>query len=84
MKVNAAYFLKLADRAANAAAALSRWAKAGFPVVSEGEFNTRIEICRQCPHWQDAAVIPTCAQCGCTAIKLEFATEKCPLGKWPA
>jgi hypothetical protein len=59
-------------------AAAAKWAAAGFPWVSRDEFKARLKLCRQCPHWR-RSLVPTCQQCGCTALKLWLATEECPL-----
>jgi hypothetical protein len=64
---------------------LSEWAAAGFKVVSQEQFDTRINECRICPHWDPDAMRGTgkCRKCGCsTQAKLRLATAKCPIGKW--
>ena len=68
------------------AAALARWAAAGFPVRSQAEV-ARIEvICRACEHYVEGR----CRHCGCRvntgriAItnKIKMASERCAVGRW--
>jgi len=61
------------------------WAKKGFKVVTEQQFNQRFDICKGCELWDKDALGGTgrCIQCGCsTQAKLRIATEKCPVEKW--
>lgn len=78
----------LVELAVNFTGALSRWAKAGFPVVERDLFEARLKVCRACPHWDEAARLGAgkCKHpgCGCTRAKLWISTEKCPAAKWPA
>lgn len=70
---------------ANLGKAMVRWAKAGFPMVTEEVLRERIAICEACPHikrWQEFG-IARCGLCGCATgkkinLKLQMATEKCP------
>lgn len=66
------------------AVASSRWADAGFPVVSEEEHAERVEICNSCPEWEAGARFGAgkCRVCGCTKLKRWLATERCPKEKW--
>ena len=65
------------------AGAIKGWVKAGAPKAPIAARKLRKEICLACEHWQ-AAPIPKCKVCGCTGLKRWMATERCPLGKWPA
>ena len=68
------------ELAANYAKSTARWVKAGRPVVSEDEFNRRLNICMSCEHvrLKPDGAMKKCAKCGCRRKKLEWATEKCP------
>ena len=78
--------MTLLDMARNFTKAVAGWAGAGFPMVSEKEFQKRAEICAACPHWNDAARhgMGSCDLCGCSRAKLFMATQRCPIGKWEA
>lgn len=77
-----------ADLASNFAGAMVRWVKAGLPVVTRPEYQARASVCDACPHWDRAARLGlgkcSAPGCGCTSLKRWLATEKCPLGRWPA
>lgn len=74
------------DLVTNFTGAVSKWAKAGFPVTSEEDYETRIKICQGCPNWKvnplKIDVLGTCKICGCTGFKPWLATENCPINKW--
>lgn len=76
----------VAEMVSNFAGALSRWVKAGAPIVPEEEFQRRLAVCRGCEHWIEAARLGlgkcNAPGCGCTKGKLWFQTETCPLKKW--
>lgn len=78
----------VAEMAINVARATCRWAATGFQVVDQPVFAARLETCRGCPKWDEAARggRGKCRHhtCGCTKLKLWLASEVCPLGKWPA
>ena len=61
-----------------------RWAKAGFTIADDEELASRKSTCTSCPYWKPKARLGMgkCLKCGCTSMKLKFATEKCPIGKW--
>ena len=68
----------------NAMGAARRFVNGGFALTPESEYAHRKEICSSCEYW-DSTVrmgMGKCLKCGCTSIKLRFATEKCPLHKW--
>lgn len=59
----------------------------GLPVrVPPDEVARRRGICEACDWWRAEAYAGSggCghAGCGCTALKLFFRTETCPVGKW--
>lgn len=64
------------------AAAMLRWTAKGFPVVSESAHFNRSVACSLCPSWD--AIGQRCLKCGCGDLKHWLATERCPLGNWPA
>jgi hypothetical protein len=67
------------------AESIVQWAKKGFKVVTEEEYNQRLDICKACPVWDGSALNGggRCRECGCaTQAKLKIATERCPLDKW--
>jgi len=55
----------------------------GEPIlVSRQTEVLREAACKQCPRRDPAA--NQCLECSCfLALKVQLATEKCPLGKWP-
>jgi hypothetical protein len=67
------------------AESIVQWAKKGFKVVNEEQFNERLNICRGCELWDSKALNGggRCRDCGCsTQAKLRIATERCPKDKW--
>jgi len=64
------------------AASMLRWTAAGFPIVSGSTFQARSAQCSICPRWD--ARQARCLECGCYSLKHWLATERCPLGNWPA
>jgi hypothetical protein len=64
------------------AVSIGQWAAAGFPVVSDSVILERSCHCWLCPQWDPFA--KRCLACGCYSLKHWLATEKCPLGHWPA
>jgi hypothetical protein len=76
----------LAQRAGRFAVALTRHAQDGFAPASPETIASRLAICQQCDQLQG----DVCQACGCNCNnggllnKLAWASEACPLGKWPA
>lgn len=68
----------------NVVTALGKWARAGFPVVSESVYRARIETCRSCAYWREGSRLGLgrCLQCGCSRLKHWLQTESCPIEKW--
>lgn len=61
-------------------AAIARWAFLGFPVTSEQLYYSRLAVCQKCDKWDTNS--QKCRVCGCRAVKLRMASERCPLLKW--
>jgi hypothetical protein len=77
----------------HAGTALLKWASAGFPIAPPGIRAARHAICIQCSYWKETARFGAgkCShpKCGCTKVKFQFATERCPdtppkWGAWSA
>jgi hypothetical protein len=67
------------------AESIVQWAKKGFKVVNEEQYNQRLNICRGCDLFDEKALGGNgrCRECGCaTQAKLRIATERCPIDKW--
>jgi len=77
-----------AELATNFAAAMHRWASSGFSTVSSELYAGRAAVCAGCDQWDASARFGlgkcNAPGCGCTRFKQWLATERCPLGKWPA
>jgi hypothetical protein len=82
---------RITVKAKNAAKATARILKAAVnrePIrVSADELKRRDEICNACAKWKPSGNLGmgecTHPQCGCTRLKRGFATETCPMRKWP-
>ncbi len=70
--------------AATAARAIGRFAASGFQKAPEEIRLARQALCHTCPDWdaEGYAGLGRCRKCGCSGIKLSWASEQCPLGKW--
>lgn len=70
------------DLLQNLAAAANRWRKAGCPVVDEKTLDLRKSTCAACRYWNPKKWfgLGQCTHpgCGCTRMKLLWATERCP------
>jgi hypothetical protein len=63
------------------------WARNGFGLTTDDQYNARFELCRQCDKWNALGYANTgeCTVCGCSTVaKLKLTTTKCPLDKWEA
>lgn len=73
---------------ANFATESRKWARSGFRMASKGELRRRQKICLPCKQWDSTRWGNTggCRMCGCTRMKLFWATTSCPLNppKWVA
>jgi len=74
----------LPQLAMTAAKALGRFAASGFRKAPEETRLSRQAVCHACPDWdaEGFAGMGRCRKCGCSGIKLSWASEQCPLGKW--
>jgi len=80
--------LSSAKLAANAVSAFWKWARDGFSLADPGMQQSRLDVCRQCPHYVDPPDTPLykavnagkiCALCGCDlAKKIPIASSSCP------
>jgi hypothetical protein len=79
--------LTLGAKARNLAAALTRWARARFPLADRWQRRRRRAACLACDAWRPTGNLGfgECSdpRCGCTKLKRWLATETCPRGKWP-
>jgi hypothetical protein len=77
----------LATQAGNALKAAGRVVAAavkGEPIrVPLPVYYDRLEVCRACEFNGERPAGVHCMKCGCGGMKLELATEKCPIDKWP-
>lgn len=73
----------IAELASNLAGATALWVLAGCPATPDRDLQARRVTCAACPDHQPE-LPQKCRLCGCTALKLELATERCPVGKWEA
>jgi len=66
--------------ATNFTGAMAVWAKSGFKMVDEQEFDRRLSICVVCEFWNPKGMmgLGTCKKCGCSRYKLKLATSVCP------
>jgi hypothetical protein len=51
-------------------------------MVGQEEFNRRVDICMGCEFNGARPHGVHCLKCGCGGMKLQLATEKCPIEKW--
>lgn len=67
--------------ASNFAEAMLRWGKAGFSLVPEKELTERLNICYDCPLYDEDS--NRCKECGCFVDKkARLSSESCPIDKW--
>jgi len=68
------------ELASNFAGAMAAWARAGYQVVDEAEYQRRHTVCQQCEHWRPAARLGLgkCEKCKCTRLKLWLSNSRCP------
>lgn len=72
--------LTMAGNAAKAAGRVLAAAAKGEPIkVPASVYHERLEICRPCEFNRDRPSGVKCSRCGCGGLKLELATEECPL-----
>lgn len=64
----------------NFAKDLSKFTKAGAPVVDRFRYEDRVSTCLSCEH---LIRNKRCGLCGCVVeVKAAWATAECPDGKW--
>ena len=70
--------------AKNLAKSAVNWAKSGFALASDEEYERRMNICEPCDFWKAQARmrLGKCLKCGCTSAKQKLASEKCPISRW--
>jgi hypothetical protein len=71
----------LLTRAANFGKAIVSHVAAGRPAADAATVEARWATCRACPMFDAAGVV--CRACGChLEIKIRWAEQCCPIGKW--
>lgn len=61
--------------------AIVEHAGAGFPATDHETVEGRWVICRSCEHFDAGRT--ACRVCGCQLqIKIDWAEQKCPIGRW--
>ena len=75
----------LVSKMANFAKATMNHVATGMHGVSNDDFEKRLDICKSCEFLDNLNKDnPSCVKCGCLLnIKLSWASEGCPVGKWP-
>lgn len=73
-----------AQRAVSFARAATDWLASGFKSVPHDVFESRKQICLQCPYWRGESMMGygSCGKCGCSALKLFLPNQKCPDNRW--
>ena len=73
-------------QAATGVTSFTRWVAAGRPKTPADALAMREGKCRACVDWdaKGFAGLGRCRRCGCSGIKLTWATEACPKGEWAA
>jgi hypothetical protein len=71
----------LLTKAANFGKAIVSHVAAGRPAADAATVEFRWATCRACPMFDAAGVV--CRACGChLEIKIRWAEQRCPIGKW--
>lgn len=72
------------ERARTFTRAMMDWARSGFAVVSQENYEKRRGICEECPYWRGESAFGygACAKCGCSGLKLFVKGQHCPIQKW--
>jgi hypothetical protein len=78
--------VRVLDMMSTFARAAYFWAKSGFACVTDEQHAERKATCSACPYWQGESYFGygKCSKCGCSALKLFWKSEKCPIDKWKA
>ena len=70
---------KKGEMAKNLTQAFGAWAKSGFRLVDDAEYDRRTAICAQCRFLVDRR----CVKCGCfMEVKAKLAGMQCPASYW--
>jgi hypothetical protein len=68
-------------------AAFFKWVKSGFPKRTKDQIRECLSVCSACSFWNNKGNLGlgecTHPKCGCTRFKPQWATEDCPINKWP-
>lgn len=73
----------LVSKVVSFSTALARHTAAGFPTLSSQRVEDRLAVCRGCNQYDETR--NACRMCGCNlTLKLTWADQACPLGKWAA
>lgn len=74
----------LATRAQSLATAMAKWAMSGFKVRTKEQYESAIQLCRECNYYdgESGLLKIACKQCKCSSKKIGLASEHCPIGKW--
>ena len=68
-------------KAINFSKAITQHIAAGLPEADEDTVSRRLEICQDCSYFDAARA--ACRLCGCSmTVKVRWAEQKCPDGKW--
>lgn len=74
----------LALRTLNFGRAVVRHATDGLRCVDQASYDARLAICVECPSCDTERLVCLQPTCGCQlTTKAWWASERCPLGKWP-
>ncbi len=77
---------RMTEKISTLGKAMGRWMDSGFEIADKKEVESRKEICRMCPKWDESARFGmgkcTHSACGCTKLKWWLASEKCPIDLW--
>jgi hypothetical protein len=70
----------------NFSRAYANWRAAGYPRRGKEEIKKCLAICGNCEFWNPNGnlFLGKCRhpKCGCSRFKPQWATERCPIGKW--
>lgn len=69
------------QKAKNLSGAIVDHVAAGLPHADDKTIEHRLEVCHTCEHFDTA--YSRCRKCGCNmTIKVRWAEQRCPVGKW--
>jgi hypothetical protein len=77
----------LVAKVENLTKAFLRWREAGYPTRTKEQRRACLAVCASCSYYRAKGNfhLGECGhpRCGCTDFKPFWATETCPVGKWP-